>query len=611
MIRPLALRSGLLLAFALIGCTEELTGPRSDPASWPSFTTVAAVNDKIAFMRQDNTQSDIWVMNPDGTEQTNITDLPGSYEWYPSWSPDGRKIVFESDRAGFGGSFEIYVMNADGTGWTRLTNSEFGIQNNTPAWSPVGDRIAFVRHNGAMQQIWVMNTDGSNQIQLTNDPFGVMQPSWSPDASKIVFVVMNETSPYGNEIYVMNANGTGLTRLTNNSNSESEPEWSPDGSKIAFASNNGFKTEILTMNPDGTGQASLTVDLAEAAVPAWSPDGTRIAFVGGGGREIYVMNADGTGATNVGNTPSGQTSYSPSWGTDPDADNDGIYDPVDTAPATVSSDFSDIPLGGKTAGTIVSVPANTKVTIDDASSPGGVRVRVTATGAVPNNARVHITLTGKQAQHKLAVPGTYVITDPVNSSIVAVEDGGPAEMELTLNGSPIVVSIAEGASATVNETTNSSGVLTDVTVSDVTGNSGDVTVNDAPVEPGSPPVAPSVLDVKLTVNRGKLTLTGTFTPAGTASVDPGVSDVTIEAGPYSFVKTGGLTRNKSGAYTFAGTLPSAPGVQFTLELKPPKTGRTWTVKAAANPVAGFVNPVTVSVQVGNVAGGAQVTATLR
>jgi hypothetical protein len=85
----------------------------------------------------------------------------------------------------------------------------------------------------------------------------------------------------------------------------------------------------------------------------------------------------------------------------------------------------------------------------------------------------------------------------------------------------------------------------------------------------------------------------------------------LEAGSYSFVKEGGLTRNKSGAYTFSGTLPSAPGVQFTLELKPPKTGAIWTVKATANPVSGFVNPVTVSLQIGDVAGGAQVTATLR
>ena len=132
-----------------------------------------------------------------------------------------------------------------------------------------------------------------------------------------------------------------------------------------------------------------------------------------------------------------------------------------------------------------------------------------------------------------------------------------------------------------------------------------------PVEPGSPPVAPSILNAKLIVNRGKLTLTGTFRPAGTAPVNPGVSDVTFKAGAYSFVKTGGLTRNKSGAYAFSGILPSAPGVQFTLELKPPKTGASWTVKATADPVSGFVNPVTVSLQIGAVAGGAEVTATLR
>jgi hypothetical protein len=206
-----------------------------------------------------------------------------------------------------------------------------------------------------------------------------------------------------------------------------------------------------------------------------------------------------------------------------------------------------------------------------------------------------------------------VITDPVASTIVAVEAAGPAEVELTLNGSLIRVSVADGASATVNETTNSSGVLTDVTVSDVTGDPGDVTMNGAPVEPGTPPVSPAALgDTKLTVNRGKLTMTGTFTTAAGVGVDPGTSDVTFQAVAYSFVKTGGLgAKTNRGAYKFDCVLPCAPGVTFSLELKQARAGGPWTVKASASTVTGFVNPVTVSLRIGNFLGGQQVTATLR
>jgi hypothetical protein len=355
---------------------------------------------------------------------------------------------------------------------------------------------------------------------------------------------------------------------------------------------------------------------------AWSPDGTRIAInpvvTYTINHEIHVMNANGSGAVNI--TNNAALDVDPTWGVNPppqpaDADCDGIYDAVDTDDPTPSSNFSDAPNGTSTVGSIVSVPANTVVTIDDAAG-AGIRVTTAAIGAVAADARVHLSLTSKHAQIFLAVPGTFVITDPVASTVVATEALGPAEVELTLNGSLIRVSVADGASATVNETTNASGALTEVTVSNVTGDSGDVTINGAPVQPGSPPVpvtsAATLGDTKLTVNRGKLTMTGIFTPAAGVTVDPGTSDVTFQAGAYFFVKTVGLgARTPSGAYKFDGVLSSAPGVTFSLELKQTRVGGPWTVKATASTVTGFVNPVAVSLRIGGVLGGQQVTATLR
>ncbi len=114
--------------------------------------------------------------------------------------PAEDKIAFVSDRDG---NFEIYVMNADGSGQTRLTDSsadESGL-----AWSPDGTRIAFVSDRDGNSEIYVMNADGSDQTNLTNNPASEYTPSWSPDGARIAFHSDRE----GNiDVYVMNADGS-------------------------------------------------------------------------------------------------------------------------------------------------------------------------------------------------------------------------------------------------------------------------------------------------------------------------------------------------------------------------------------------------------------------
>jgi Tol biopolymer transport system component len=608
MVRRLVVFSLSLSILPLGACSDErITGPQTGlhVVHPMSVITASAGDGTIAFARTD-TQNDIWLMNPDGTGKINITNAPTSEEGSPSWSPDGTRIVFVSNRDDING--EIYVMNADGTGVTRLTNNTF--LDGSPAWSPLGNKIAFISQRLTNNlDIFVMNPDGTNQTRLTTHAGNESAPAWSPDGSRIAF---HDFDDY--DIYTVNADGTGLTNVTNSPTfQELSPSWSPDGSKIAISRHTGTTFEIFVMNPDGTGLTSITPNNS-SMTPVWSPDGTRMVIERpvpfGTPLELFVMNSDGTGAVNVGNTAANEYSSGASWWGPRDRDSDGIDNVIDTAPATPSLEFSDIPLGGKTAGSIESIPANVSVAIHEAI-PGGVRVTTTATGTVSASARVVIRLNGKSQLEKLVIPGTYVITDPETSVTIDVESGGPAEVELTLNGSPIVVSISEGASATVDETTDANGVLTAVTVSDVTGDSGDVTINGEPVEPGSQPVPVSTLAAKLAVRRGQLTLSGTFTPAASGVVNPGTDDITLNVGEYSFVTTGGLARNKSGAYTFDGTTTSAPGVQISLELKQAKAGGGWTVKATASPVSGFVNPVTVSLHIGDISASAQVTATLR
>jgi Tol biopolymer transport system component len=147
-----------------------------------------------------------------------------------------------------------------------------------------------------------MSAAGTAPVRLNNNTASETSPAWSPDGTKLVFSSLREISPTfpdgGNyDIYVMNADGTSLVRLTNFPGNELQPTWSPDGSKIAFvADGDGGLSQIYSMNANGTNRVRLTGALHEDVSPSWSPDGTKIVFSStrDGNPELYVMNADGT-----------------------------------------------------------------------------------------------------------------------------------------------------------------------------------------------------------------------------------------------------------------------------------------------------------------------------
>ena len=112
----------------------------------------------------------------------------------------------------------VYVMNADGSGVTRLTNDP--ADADIPQWSPDGSRIAFFAWDGSNSGIYVMNADGSGLRNLTNKAAYEVPPHWSPDGRQIAFL--------GGGLYVMNADGSGVTQLTNNA-SDWAPAWRPRG----------------------------------------------------------------------------------------------------------------------------------------------------------------------------------------------------------------------------------------------------------------------------------------------------------------------------------------------------------------------------------------------
>jgi len=263
------------------------------------FTSVG----RIAFTSDHpDGNSEIWVMDADGTGQRRLTVGPGwANNESPDWSPDGSKIAFDSDRDGHR---QIYVMNADGTGQTNLSNSP--AYDESPSWSPDGAEITFQSNRDGNWEIYVMNADGTGQANLTNNAADDLAPDWSRDGSKIAFYSDRQPSGYGMHvlgIYVMNADGTAPTHV----GGVYGPAWSPDGSKIAFWQNwiCGWPTlfgstvcsGIFTINADGTGEHQLTsAGSSGEGGPAWSPGGSKIVFHSDrdGYSDIYVVSADGT-----------------------------------------------------------------------------------------------------------------------------------------------------------------------------------------------------------------------------------------------------------------------------------------------------------------------------
>jgi TolB protein len=286
----------------------------------------------IAFLSRTRGQTDIHRVRPDGSGLSTLTSFPAQEYSRPIWSPDGTKIAFTSNRDAepppqlgpipvpyftdtpeFPGAAprpELYVMNADGTGQTRLTFNFFFDGN--PTWSPDSEKIAFQSRTDGDHEIYVVNVDGTGLTKLTDNDYADIFPAWSPDGRYIAFSSNRPKTEFGREmseaarrvsviptsapvdfdIYIMEQDGNRTYNWTRTSSLwDSGPSWSPDGSWIAFEARphlmftqRGAARDIYVMRFEGADLTNITGAMArnqegnEGPI-VWSPDGSQLAFV--------------------------------------------------------------------------------------------------------------------------------------------------------------------------------------------------------------------------------------------------------------------------------------------------------------------------------------------
>ena len=254
----------------------------------------------------------ICIMNADGSGFRRLTTADNARHYYPSPTPNGQSVLYSAYFAE--NNFEIYELNLNTGDVNRLTSS-YGVDN-APDVSSNGAMVTFMHStpNRNLMQIMVMERGGDNAGNVPQ--VNGWDPTWSPDGERILFASdRNGTT----QLYTVKPDGSKLTRITNLPAIRGRSDWSPEGQYIVTYSGEAWQREIYIMNSDGSNVRQLTPSGGNSQGPSFSPDGRWVVFTAyfdkfgdDHGCEIYIIRIDGTDLRRL--TNNDYCDYQPRWG---------------------------------------------------------------------------------------------------------------------------------------------------------------------------------------------------------------------------------------------------------------------------------------------------------